>query len=84
MVKQKFDLQQMKHQKFENGKVVVDQRSTVEFDVKVPDEHELNVCSLRKISKLQVNFIVSVDKQNGKYYMRCFKYDITQIKKPVY
>lgn len=80
--KTKFDLQQNETQKFENGKVVVDQKSTVEFDVKVPDRHELNVYGQEEFRAGKFHSQVGIDKQNGKLVYGA-KYDITD-KEPVY
>ena len=80
--KTKFDLQQNETQKFENGKVVVDQQSTVEFDVKVPDRHELNVYGQEEFRAGKFHSQVGIDKQNGKLIYGA-KYDITD-KEPVY
>ena len=80
--KQKFDLQQNETQKFENGKVVLDQKSTVEFDIKVPERHELNVYGQEEFRAGKFHSQVGVDKQNGKLVYGA-KYDITD-KEPVY
>nr|DAT38112.1 MAG TPA: hypothetical protein [Caudoviricetes sp.] len=80
--KTKFDLQQNETQKFENGKVVLDQKSTVEFDVKVPDRHELNVYGQEEFRAGKFHSQVGIDKQNGKLIYGA-KYDITD-KEPVY
>ncbi len=45
----------MKRKSLRMVKVVVDQKSTVEFDVKVPDRHELNVYGQRKISMSRIS-----------------------------
>ena len=79
---QKFNLQQNEIQKFENGKVVLDQKSTVEFDVKVPDRHELNVYGQEEFRAGKFHSQVGIDKQNGKLIYGA-KYDITD-KEPVY
>ncbi len=80
--KQKFDLQQNETQKFEDGKVVLDQKSTVEFDIKVPERHELNVYGQEEFRAGKFHSQVGVDKQNGKLVYGA-KYDITD-KEPVY
>lgn len=80
--KQQFDLQQNETQKFENGKVVLDQKSTVEFDIKVPERHELNVYGQEEFHAGKFHSQVGVDKQNGKLVYGA-KYDITD-KEPVY
>lgn len=80
--KQKFDLQQNETQKFENGKVVLDQKSTVEFDIKVPERHELNVYGQEEFRTGKFHSQVGIDKQNGKLVYGA-KYDITD-KEPVY
>ncbi len=80
--KTKFDLQQNETQKFENGKVVLDQKSTVEFDVKVPDRHELNVYGQEEFRAGKFHSQVGIDKQNGKLVYGA-KYDIND-KEPVY
>ena len=79
---QKFDLQQNETQKFENGKVVLDQKSTVEFDVKVPERHELNVYGQEEFHACKFHSQVGIDKQNGKLVYGA-KYDITD-QEPVY
>lgn len=79
---QKFDLQQNETQKFENGKVVLDQKSTVEFDIKVPERHELNVYGQEEFRAGKFHSQVGIDKQNGKLVYGA-KYDITD-KEPVY
>ena len=80
--KQQFDLQQNETQKFENGKVVLDQKSTVEFDIKVPERHELNVYGQEEFHAGKFHSQVGVDKQNGKLVYGA-KYDITD-QEPVY
>ena len=80
--KQKFDLQQNETQKFEDGKVVLDQKSTVEFDIKVPERHELNVYGQEEFRAGKFHSQIGVDKQNGKLVYGA-KYDITD-KEPVY
>lgn len=80
--KQQFDLQQNETQKFENGKVVLDQKSTVEFDIKVPERHELNVYGQEEFHAGKFHSQVGVDKQNGKLVYGV-KYDITD-QEPVY
>ena len=79
---QKFDLQQNETQKFENGKVVLDQKSTVEFDIKVPERHELNVYGQEEFHAGKFHSQVGIDKQNGKLVYGA-KYDITD-KEPIY
>ena len=79
---QNFDLQQNETQKFENGKVVLDQKSTVEFDVKVPERHELNVYGQEEFHAGKFHSQVGIDKQNGKLVYGA-KYDITD-QEPVY
>lgn len=79
---QQFDLQQNETQKFENGKVVLDQKSTVEFDIKVPERHELNVYGQEEFREGKFHSQVGIDKQNGKLVYGA-KYDITD-KEPVY
>ena len=79
---QKFDLQENETQKFENGKVVLDQKSTVEFDIKVPERHELNVYGQEEFRAGKFHSQVGIDKQNGKLIYGA-KYDITD-KEPVY
>ena len=80
--KQKFDLQQNETQKFENGKVVLDQKSTVEFDIKVPERHELDVYGQEEFRSGKFHSQVGVEKQNGKLVYGA-KYDITD-KEPIY
>lgn len=80
--KQKFNLQQNETQKFENGKVVLDQKSTIEFDVKVPNRHELNVYGQEEFRAGKLHHQVGIDKQNGKLVYGA-KYDFTD-KDPIY
>ena len=79
---QKFDLQENETQKFENGKVVLDQKSTVELDIKVPERHELNVYGQEEFREGKFHSQVGIDKQNGKLVYGA-KYDITD-KESVY
>lgn len=79
---QKFNLQQNETQKFEDGKVVLNQKSTVEFDVKVPERHELNVYGQEEFRAGKFHSQVGIDKQNGKLVYGA-KYDITD-NEPVY
>lgn len=79
---QKFNLQQNETQKFEDGKVVLNQKSTVEFDVKVPERHEINVYGQEEFRAGKFHSQVGIDKQNGKLIYGA-KYDITD-KEPVY
>lgn len=79
---QKFNLQQNETQKFEDGKVVLNQKSTVEFDVKVPKRHELNVYGQEEFRAGKFHSQVGIDKQNGKLVYGA-KYDIND-KEPVY
>ena len=79
---QKFNLQQNETQKFEDGKVVLNQKSTVEFDVKVPERHELNVYGQEEFRAGEFHSQVGIDKQNGKLIYGA-KYDITD-KEPIY
>ena len=79
---QKFNLQQNETQKFEDGKVVLNQKSTVEFDVKVPERHELNVYGQEEFRAGKFHSQVGIDKQNGKLIYGA-KYDITD-KEPIY
>ena len=79
---QKFNLQQNETQKFEDGKVVLNQKSTVEFDVQVPERHELNVYGQEEFRAGKFHSQVGVDKQNGKLVYGA-KYDIND-KEPIY
>lgn len=79
---QKFNLQQNETQKFEDGKVVLNQKSTVEFDIKAPERHELNVYGQEEFRAGKFHSQVGIDKQNGKLIYGA-KYDITD-KEPVY
>lgn len=79
---QKFNLQQNETQKFEDGKVVLNQKSTVEFDVKVPERHELNVYGQEEFRAGKFHSQVGIDKQNGKLVYGA-KYDIND-KEPIY
>lgn len=79
---QKFNLQQNETQKFEDGKVVLNQKSTVEFDVKVPERHELNVYGQEEFRAGKFHSHVGIDKQNGKLVYGA-KYDIND-KEPIY
>ena len=80
--KQQFDLQQNETQKFENGKVVLDQKSTVEFDIKVPERHELNVYGQEEFRAGKFHHQVGLEKQNGKFVYGA-KYDFVD-KEPIY
>ena len=79
---QKFNLQQNETQKFEDGKVVLNQKSTVEFDVKVPERHELDVYGQEEFRAGKFHSQVGIDKHNGKLIYGA-KYDITD-KEPIY
>lgn len=79
---QKFNLQQNETQKFEDGKVVLNQKSIVEFDVKVPERHELNVYGQEEFRAGKFHSQVGIDKQNGKLVYGA-KYDIND-KEPIY
>lgn len=73
--KHNFDLVQGETQKFENGKVVMDQTSTITFDVKVPDRNELRLSAEMEVNKDKISPAVSVEKQNGRLHYGA-KYDI--------
>ena len=79
---QKFNLQQNETQKFEDGKVVLNQKSTVEFDIKVPERHELNVYGQEEFRAGKFHSQIGIDKQNGKLVYGA-KYDIND-KEPIY
>ena len=66
----KFDLQSNETQKFQNGKLQVDQTNTINFDVKVPDRHELNVYGYVKVSSSgsQPQAGIGVEKHNGRFH----------------
>lgn len=66
----KFDLQSNETQKFQNGKLQVDQTNTINFDVKVPDRHELNVYGYAKASSSgsQPQSGIGVEKHNGRFH----------------
>lgn len=80
--KQQFNLQQNETQKFENGKVVMNQTSEVTFDVKVPDRHELNVYAQEEFRAGKFHHQVGVEKENGKFVYGA-KYDFVD-KEPLY
>lgn len=80
--KQQFNLQQNETQKFEDGKVVMNQTSEVTFDVKVPDRHELDVYAQENFRAGKFHHEVGVEKRNGKFIYGA-KYDITD-KDPTY
>lgn len=80
--KQQFNLQQNETQKFEDGKVVMNQTSEVTFDVKVPDRHELNVYAQEEFRAGKFHHQVGVEKENGKFVYGA-KYDFVD-KEPVY
>lgn len=80
--KQQFDLKQTETKKFEDGKVVVDQKSEVTFDVKVPDRHELNVYAQEEFRAGKFHHQVGVEKENGKFVYGA-KYDFVD-KEPFY
>lgn len=64
----KFDLKQGETQKFQDGKVVMNQTSEVVFDVKVPDRHELTVYAQEELRANQFHHVVGVEKRNGKLH----------------
>ncbi len=78
----KFDLKQTETQKFQDGKVVMEQKSEVVFDVKVPKKHELNVYAQEEFRAGKFHTQVGVDKQNGKFHYGA-KYDFND-KEPSY
>ena len=80
--KQKFNLQQNETQKFEDGKVVMNQTSEVTFDIKVPERHELDVYGQEEFRAGKFHSQVGIDKKNGKLVYGA-KYDITD-KEPIY
>lgn len=80
--KQQFNLQQNEAQKFEDGKVVMNQTSEVTFDVKVPDRHELNVYAQEEFRAGKLHHQVGVEKENGKFVYGA-KYDFVD-KEPLY
>lgn len=61
----KFDLIQGENQKFEKGKVTLDQNSTIVFDVKIPERNELN---LYTYGNNKLDYGVGVEKKNGKFH----------------
>lgn len=73
--KHDFDLVQGETQKFDKGKLVMDQTSTITFDVKVPDRNELRLSAEMEVNKDKISPIVSVEKQNGRLHYGA-KYDI--------
>lgn len=80
--KQQFNLQQNETQKFEDGKVVMNQTSEVTFDIKVPERHELDVYGQEEFRAGKFHSQVGIDKKNGKLVYGA-KYDITD-KEPIY
>ena len=71
----KFNLVQDETQKFDKGKVVLDQNSTVVFDVKVPNRNELTVSTEAEINKSSIHPSVVTEKENGKFHYGA-KYDM--------
>lgn len=80
--KQQFNLQQNETQKFEDGKVVMNQTSEVTFDVKVPERHELNVYAQEEFHAGKFHHQVGIEKENGKFVYGA-KYDFVD-KEPFY
>lgn len=64
----KFDLQQTETQKFEDGKVVLNQTSEVVFDVKIPDRHELIVYAQEEVRGGKLHHELGVEKKNGNFH----------------
>jgi hypothetical protein len=80
--KQQFNLKQNETQKFEDGKVVMNQTSEVTFDVKVPERHELNVYAQEEFRAGKFHHQVGIEKENGKFVYGA-KYDLVD-KEPLY
>lgn len=64
----KFDLKQNETQKFEDGKVVLNQTSEVVFDVKVPDRHELLLYAQEEVRGGKFHHEIGLEKKNGNFH----------------
>lgn len=64
--RQELALKETEKQKFEDGKVVVDQKSEITLDVKVPDHHELNIYTDTTYRGDTFHYGIGIEKQNGK------------------
>ena len=65
--RQELALKQKETQKFEDGKVVVDQKSEITLDVKVPERHELNIYTDTVYRGDKFHYGIGIEKQNGKF-----------------
>lgn len=66
--KQSFNLQQNETQKFEKGKLVLEQESTLNLDIKVPKRNELILYAQTEINnKGRLDNKIGVEKTNGKF-----------------
>lgn len=73
----KFDLVQGETQKFEDGKLVMNQQSQITFDLKVPDRNELLLSAETEVNKDGVTPNVILEKRNGKFHYGA-KYDFKE------
>lgn len=73
----KFDLVQGETQKFENGKLVMNQQSQITFDLNVPDRNELLLSAEAEINGDGVTPNVILEKRNGKFHYGA-KYDLKE------
>lgn len=73
----KFDLVQGETQKFENGKLVMNQQSQITFDLNIPDRNELLLSAEAEINGDGVTPNVILEKRNGKFHYGA-KYDLKE------
>lgn len=64
----KFDLVQGETQKFENGKLVMNQQSQITFDLNVPDRNELLLSAEAEVNRDGVTPNVILEKRNGRFH----------------
>lgn len=64
----KFDLIQGETQKFENGKLVMNQQSQITFDLKLPDRNELLLSAEAEVNRDGVTPNVILEKRNGRFH----------------
>lgn len=66
--KQSFNLQQNETQKFEKGKLVLEQESTLNLDIKVPKRNELVLYAQTEVNnKGRLDNKIGIEKTNGKF-----------------
>lgn len=64
----KFDLVHGETQKFENGKLVMNQQSQITFDLNVPDRNELLLSAEAEVNRDGVTPNVILEKRNGRFH----------------